>query len=173
MKDRKQDSESGHFRLLRYFSIGSAAAFVIATGLLAVLWNRDSVDRAVEIAERQNVHLAGVMMTALRQDGRQASLESILDTLRQGGAIGRVDEYLRALVSESPVLKVKIFDATGIALYSPIETEIGKAESTTGTIARVLRTGIPASTHAWHREISGFSGVSRDREILETYIPIA
>lgn len=168
-----QDSGPGHFRLLRYFSLGSAAAFVIATGLLAVLWNRDSVQRAVDIAERQNVHLAGVVMTALRQDRQSASLESMLDTLRRGRAAGRVDEYLRALVSESPVLKVKIFDAAGTALYSPVKSEIGQAESTLGTIARVLRTGIPASSHARHREISGFSGLLRDREILETYIPIA
>ena len=67
--------------MLRYFYIGSAVAFVVATVLIAVLWNLDSVDRAVTMAERQSVHLAEVMVRAVSERPASSQSDRFIDLM--------------------------------------------------------------------------------------------
>lgn len=51
---------------MRHFSIASAAALIIATVLLAIIWHREASDQAITVAEQQSIHLAELMINALR-----------------------------------------------------------------------------------------------------------
>lgn len=174
MANSSEDLEAGRFPLLQYFSIGSAVACIVATVTLVLVWNRDSVERAVNFAERQNVRLAEVMMNAvsLRHDASGTSeFAKILE--RQSPFPEPLAQSIKSMVRGSSVLKVKLFNAQGIAVYSPVPTEIGKPESTRGSIQRVLESGLPSSNHSRRNSLQGFEGVYHDRDVIETYMPIS
>jgi len=63
-----ENRKDGPFRSLRHFSIASAVALIIATVLLAIIWHREASDQAINVAEQQSIHLAELMMNALRSD---------------------------------------------------------------------------------------------------------
>jgi len=51
---------------LRQFSIASAAALIIATVLLAIIWRHEASDQAITVTEQKSIHLAELMINALR-----------------------------------------------------------------------------------------------------------
>lgn len=164
------EKRAKHYPLLRYCSIGSAIAFAIATTVLAVLWHQASVDRAVHVTQRQNVHLAELMVNAVGAANPEPGNADIVDISRNEPE--RVHDLLRPLISGTPVLKVKIFDPEGHLVWSPAPAERTDPEANFGIIQKIMETAQPTSRYVRGDLKYGFTGDVSDREIVETYIPL-
>lgn len=165
--------EEEHFPLLRYFSVAGAIAFIAATSVLAYLWELESIDRAIGLAEQQNVHLAETMMNALRIQGSAASSgasDHLLDQIERDPAA--FDKAIRLLSKDTPIIKVKVFTREGLSVYSPVASEIGDGASKVETVAKIIGSGQSDSHYERRSMVRGFDGTSRDIDVVETYIPI-
>jgi len=164
--------KDGQFRLLRYFSITSAVAFIAATVLLAAIWHHEASNRAINVAERQSVHLAELLMNALRAgNAPQAHIQ--LGTFLKENQFDHpdLDKAIRTLAHGTSILKVKLFGSDGIAVYSPVATEIGQRESSAGEFQRILEKGAPSSNYSNRATFHGFGDPLKNADIVETYIP--
>lgn len=159
-------------RFLRKFATVSAIAFISATILLGILWNRESVDRAINLAEQQNIYLAESIRNALLAD-KGSTLETTVEGLLTQSISNRarIDKLIRRLSRDTAIVKIKIFNSAGVAVYSPQIDEVCKPESTVKQIERVFESGRPISTHSKRDSFQGFGELLTDAEIVETYIP--
>ena len=159
------EKRAKHYPLLRYFSIGRAIAFAIATTVLAVPWHQASVDRAVHVTQRQNVHLAELMVNAVGAANPEPGNADIVDISRNEPE--RVHDLLRPLISGTLVLKIKIFfDPEGHLVWSPAPAERTYSEANVGIIQKIMETAQPTSRYVRGDLKYGFTGDVSDREIV-------
>lgn len=84
----------------------------------------------------------------------------------------RVDQEIRAFVQGTRLVKVKIFDATGVVVYSSDPRQIGQPfEEQTEAILHALR-GRGFSDVTFRERFVGYSGELSDVAIVSSYLPI-
>jgi len=164
------EKSSKHFPLLKYFSIDSAVAIALATTILAVLWHQTSVERAVHVTQRQNLHFAELIINAVDSANPAKDKTNILDIARDEPA--RLLGILKPLITDTPVLKVKVFDAEGMPVWSPSRADIADHEANIDAIRAILQNGQPESRYTRGDLKDGFTGAASDRDIVETYVPL-
>jgi len=162
------------FRLLRYFSLGSLAAIVVATGVLVVLYQRLAVSDLIEAQETHHVALARVSANVLwpqfsafiasSGDLDSASLKSHPEAVQLYSAVMRD-------LAGTRVLKLKIYDLAGRTVFS---TEVGQVGEDGSNNAGFLsaREGEPATAIEHHRRFVAFGKVLQNVEVASSHIPI-
>ena len=163
------------FRLLRYFSLTSAVAVVLATVVLLIIYRNTARGVLIDSVEQQNVLLAESFANSIwprfeafvrnRTFAEAGSLESRPE-------IQALHTALQALAKDLPVLKVKIYNLSGLTVYSTQTSQIGEDKSQNLGFRSTLDSGVPASKLAYKGEFSAYSGVVFDRDLVETYVPI-
>lgn len=161
------------FRIYRYFAIVSAVVILAAMAVLGFIYQRHAIGTLVDVAENQNVALARTLSNII--------LSQFPDYLSHGPAeiashpdTDEVASRLRAATDDSRILKIKIYSATGLTLYSTDPVDLGRdrrlqphEEAFTSA-----RDGIPQSELTFKDRISAFSGELFNRDVVETYVPI-
>ena len=164
------------FNLLRYFSLTSAIVVVIATVSVITVYRYLAVDDIIETAEFENEGLTqsfadqiwpafspyfrnvdGAELEALRTGVETAALQLALETLTQG----------------LPVLKVRIYTASGQLAFSSRIEEIGARDS--GGADTGLTDALEGRTSSALLRRTNYvmpSGVAQDRHLVETFLPI-
>ena len=163
------------FRLLRYFSLTSAVAVVLATVVLLVIYRNTARGVLIDSVEQQNVLLAESFANSIwprfeafvrsRTFADAGSLESRPE-------IQALHTALQALTKDLPVLKVKIYNVSGLTVYSTQTSQIGEDKGQNPGFRSTLDMGIPASKMAFKGKFSAYSGVVYDRDLVETYVPV-
>ena len=163
------------FRLLRYFSIASAVALIAVTFALVYLYRDNAMEGLVVSAEGQNITLARsfanilwprfshYVMTVSETDG---------DKLRARPETAEIDEAVRALTADLPVLKVKIYNLDGRTIYSSQPSQIGADKSNNPGFLKAARAGKPESKFSFRENFSALSGRVFNRSLVESYLPI-
>lgn len=176
--DNSQRAEAGShsaekFPLLLRFSIVSLATMLVTAALLVFLYRSDqqttSEQYFAEKDERILSHLTGMLhepINALLADSTgvnnnramQANLDPLFASLLE-------DIY------EYDILKLKIYNPAGIAIYSSAKSEIGKTSQRPDLLARALRGETVHSME--HRDtFLGMTGEMHDVDIHLTYMPL-
>jgi len=143
---------------------------------LALGWflQRAAVTQTLSLAEQHNVALSRALANSLRADidGLIAASATIAPTaLRDHPRI----PYFRAAVLGDlrglDIVKVKVYDRTGLTVFSTDPKQIGDDKRNNGGFL-AARSGTIASELAFKNQFSAFESTIEDRNLLSSYIPI-
>ena len=162
------------FKLLRYFSIASLLAFIVVTVLLGIFYRQMAVRGLIRVEESKNVALTQAFVNSLWSD-----LEPFIrsaQTMTDAELITHPDSsHLRqavvAQMRDLSVVKVKLYDLDGRAIFSTETAQIGGDDSGNAGFLDA-RTGVVASELTHRDSFSAFEGTIEDQDVLSTYIPI-
>lgn len=155
----------------------AAMAFVlIALALGAIVL---AADRFAESAVvRAGTHSAEVVARAftnsvwpqIRGDVL-GQVGSSAETLRTRPQTRTIDEFLRGFLAGTDLLKVKLYDLRGRAIYSSEFAEIGQ-DKTAQAPYENARLGMVGSALVFRELMNGYDGPRRNVYVLGTYVPI-
>jgi diguanylate cyclase (GGDEF)-like protein len=163
------------FRLLRSFSVSSAAVMALITAAVVAIYQSNHAATLLRVAEEQNVTLArSVANTVWARHAHFLSSLGFLpgDVIRAWPETADLDRQLRQITKGLPVLKIKIFNLDGLTIYSSEWAQIGESRSTNQGFLKALRTAKPASKMSFRGSFSAFSGMQANVDLAETYVPI-
>jgi signal transduction histidine kinase len=162
------------FKLLRYFSVTSMSAFLIATGCLSVFYRSQSVRDLVTTTEEKNVTLTQVFANTLwaeysefLSNTDQMSAEELQNHLRMQELRESVIIQLQGL----SVVKVKIFDLDGRVVFSSDPEQIGKDSSDSAGF-RAAKSGKIISKLDHKETFKALRHEIKDRHLFSSYIPL-
>ncbi len=162
------------FRLTRYFSYTSLAAFMIVAALLGVFYQRLAVANLIEIEEEKNVSLTQVFTNTIWPDFErfvdQAGQLEPAD-LQARPEIALLNSAVMQQVSGLSVIKVKIYDTRGLTVFSTERSQIGEDKSDNAGYISALA-GVPASELTHRDSFSAFEGVIENRDVFASYVPV-
>jgi signal transduction histidine kinase len=164
------------FQLLRYYSICSALLVIVATILLSYTYWWISRSDLVYNTELENKNLGQILSNTFRLEFPDyiTSVSGVdADTLRARRETKAIHRVLAKLTKGLPILKVKIYNIDGLTIYSSEARQIGEDKGGNPGFKMAVTSGLPASKLSYHNEISAFSGVKFDRNIVESYIPVS
>lgn len=163
------------FPLVRYFSIISGVAILTLTlGLTALYW-QTTFENLVQRTQDQNKVLARALSNAF-----PGGIDGMI-TARSPAALGMpahqgqrraMDEHLRQVVRETPVLKAKLYTDAGLTVYSSNPADIGTQTSNDTAFPQVIAALESVSETSFRETFVGFYGAVSDRHLVETYIPV-
>ncbi len=162
------------FRLVRYFTLTSLAAFLAVVVGLALTQRHLAVGSMIDLAENNNVSLTRTFSNSLWSHfapfvhGAQGlSREQLQAAPQQAELRERVLGLMRGL----SVVKVKVFDLNGLTVFSTEAKQIGDDKS--GNAGFLSARAGRAASELTHRDtFSAFEQVIEDRDVLSSYIPI-
>ena len=161
-------------KLLRYFALASAVAIVAATAILIVVYENIAKSDMIASVEQQNVFLGESIANSIwpQFEGFLRTFADA-DALRSRPEIQALNEALLLLTKNLPVLRVKSYNLDGLTVYSSEAGQIGSDGHENPRLRFVLDEGRPASARAYKQEFTAFRGIVFDRDLVETYVPIA
>jgi signal transduction histidine kinase len=127
------------------------------------------------VAQSQAVPIAPCRQPIEASAGRTAAQACIAKVRSQVNALpafAKVDGPVRGLMRTTNVFKIKVYDMRGLTVYSSEAVQVGedKAENA-GWKAAVA--GKVASELVHRNQFSAFEGVVKDRDLIQSYIPVA
>jgi signal transduction histidine kinase len=162
------------FKLLRYFSIVSAALLLVTTVLLANIYRQVTVAQIVDHGGIANTSLAGALANAVWPgvaDHVAGAAGLSGDELRAHPETARLQEVVRRHLRGLSVIKVKIYDTHGLTVFSTQASQMGDDKSENPGFLSA-RAGKVASDLTHRDTFSAFEGEIEDRDVLASYIPI-
>jgi len=160
--------------LLRYSQLIALAVLVAVVVALTLLYRGLVFDSMVEAETHASVALTKTFANAIWPShvafvARAGSLEGA--TLAQRPEIAMLDRDLRRLADGLSVVKVKIYDLSGLTVYSTDMREIGENRPPSPGYLRA-RDGYPAANLTYRKTMDSWEGQIAERHILATYVPI-
>ncbi len=160
------------FNLTRYYSIASLLCIIVAAVILGVIDHRQSIKSLKEMAEDRNVALTKVFGNALWP--HFSPLLAKNNTRRPidpySPAIALLRREVVALMKETSVVKVKVYNTDGLTVFSTETKQIGENKSNNAGMLAALK-GEIASELTHRNKFSAFDGVIESRDLLSSYIP--
>ena len=163
------------FKLLRYFSITSLIAMVVAAAVLGTFYRHMATRDLIETAEYRNVVLTQAFSNSVwPQFAPFMSEASALtgDELRARPEIARLNQAIVKQAKGLFVLKVKIFDLNAKTLFSTEAKQIGVVKDPNYVgVASARRGGVNSKLE--HRDsFNSIAGIVYDRFVLSSYLPV-
>ncbi len=163
------------FKLLRYFAVASAVALVAVAVLLYVLYRQTAEDDLLDTAEHGNIVLAQSLANTIwlyHADHIERATRDDINRLAERPETRYLGESIEQLRIGLPVLKIKIFNADGVIVYSTDPEDIGAGPDHQPQHFNSARQGNTSSEILYrndpHLSVSGFT----NRDIVETYLPL-
>lgn len=161
------------FKLMRYFSLVAFVLLVLAAGFLVSYTYRYESAEIRHLAEGRNVNMTSWLGNFLRKD-----IDRLLSLYGQNQTVAtqqtELDEFgksLVAMVRNSDIVKVKIFNPEGLTVYSSDPAQIGEDKSQYPGFVVARAGGV--SSQLDHRErFVSYNGTLENIDILASYIPL-
>ena len=170
---RKQ-SPVRSFKLVRYLSVASFGAFMLATALLGMDYRRQAVHNMTVQGEEQNAVVTRALANSIWGEFSDfLSTTHVLsdEELRNHPLTAQLRYRVREQMAGSSAVKVKIFDLQGRTIFSTELEQIGDIKTNYEGLERALDGEITSQLE--HRDrFNSFTGEIRDRTLLSSYVPI-
>jgi len=166
------DIKQQPFRLRRYFSLTSGVAVLVVTLVMSLAYRSTERNEHIELAESRNVVLARIFANSIWPEfSAYLAREAASAQDQQHPQTARLHDALRRMSRGLPVIKIKIYNPHGTAVYSSVQSEIGEDKSTNPAFqeARAGRT-VSELTHRGSMSVS--EGRIENVDVLSSYIPI-
>ncbi|MDO9165360.1 MAG: EAL domain-containing protein [Rhodoferax sp.] len=162
------------FRLTRYFSILSFALIAIAGSALGLSVQDQATRQVTTMAHRHNEAMSQVFINELWPDfsafvagssGRAAAdLRATFEALGLGAKTS-------ALMKNSDIIKVKVYNRDGLTVFSSDPNQVGENKrDNSGFIAALAGQANSALTH--RDQFDSFEGSRVDVDVISSYLPI-
>ncbi len=162
------------FRLLRYFSMASLVAIVLATAALTTLQQRLAVRDLIQAQEYHHVVLAQSMASSYWTEFAglfEAAPQLNADGLRHHPEVARLQQWVSREFAGTQVLKVKIYDLAGRTVFSSDSRQIGEVKSGNAGFVSA-RDGKAASELTHRNQFSAFEQVFENIDVASSYVPV-
>ena len=162
------------FNLSRYFSTVSFILIVLAAGVLGLFYRELSVRQLTELAENRNVAMAQVFGNSLREPLDELMATAVgrdVDFLRHSVADGKLQNSIAALMRNTAVIKVKIYNRLGVTIFSSDAGQIGESSGDNPGFRSAMQ-GLVVSELTRRNRIDTFEGARVDVDVLASYLPI-
>jgi len=162
------------FHLLRYFSIASGIAILLVTIVISVTYYQGEVADQIRATEIRNVMLAQTFANTIWPQFAQHILRKFdsAEQIRKDPNTARLHDTLRVMSQHVPVIKIKMYSPSGIAVYSSVLDEIGEDKSANPAFS-AARAGKAVSELTHRGSMSASEGRIENVDVISTYIPIA
>ncbi|MBI2278359.1 MAG: EAL domain-containing protein [Dechloromonas sp.] len=162
------------FNLARYFSTVSFILIVLAAGVLGPFYRQLSLTQITELAESRNVAMAQVFENSLRNqldNLMNASVGRDADFLKQFAEATELKQSVIALMRNTAVVRVKIYNRLGVTVFSSDPAQIGESRLDNAGF-RAAMNGTVASDLTHRNSIDTFEGTRAEVDVLASYIPV-
>jgi diguanylate cyclase (GGDEF)-like protein len=161
-------------KLFRYSHLIGLLTIILVVAALSLLYRQLAFDSLVEEETRSNVALTKAFANSLwpRHQGfirRAAAVPA--GELASRKEIQLIGRDLKLLMEGLSVVKVKIYDANGLTVFSTDPNQIGEDKSRNPGFLGA-RGGTPASEITFRDRFDSWEGVISDRNIIATYVPV-
>ncbi len=174
--DLPADEHSRSFKLLKYFSLSSALAFLVTGGLFVGVHGWHQQKAIQEMSRDRNVALVQILAkTIWLNHAEYLSSAGHLtgDALRARAETTLLDREIRTVLVGLPVLKVKIYHGNANTVFSTEAAQMGhKASLHTADFEKIVSTGQPKSKISFRESFNGVDGTANNVYVTETYVPI-
>jgi diguanylate cyclase (GGDEF)-like protein/PAS domain S-box-containing protein len=160
--------------LTRHFSFLAFVLVVVAGVALGVLVRQQEIGQLERLVEERNVAMTKVFRNvladdigALLDDPQLANASESGQTPRQT----RLDSKIAALMHDSEVAKLKLYNLRGVTVFSTDRTQIGAEQSDNAGFI-VARDGQVATELVHRDEFSAFDGDVLNVDLVSSYVPI-
>lgn len=156
-------------KLLRYYCVISALAFVLTVVGLASAYRYFSIHEMLVATEQRNVEYARVFANELWPDLAPLLSADIQD---HNTRIADLSTAARSMAEGSPILKIKFYGPDGHTVFSSDPAQIGEMKALNAGLLTAVRDTRANSEMTARERFSAFSGELFDRDVVETYVPI-
>ena len=157
-------------RLTRHFALICGVALAAAAVLLSFLFAFIATNELVASAERNNVAMTGLFQGGLLRTAPRFA-NGLMAELQSPGGLEAMRAEVVALMSGSPVVKVKIYDTRGKTVFSTEPGQIGKDNSDDEGVVSALA-GKVDSELTYRDTYSSFESTVEHADLLSSYIPL-
>ncbi|MET0681655.1 MAG: EAL domain-containing protein [Burkholderiales bacterium] len=161
-------------KFFRYSSFVGLVAVIAVTVALSWFYRRLAFDALVETETRANVALTKAFANSIWPSYAgfvgQAGTISPADLPRRD-EIPRLHRDLKLLARGLDVVKVKIYDTSGLTVFSTDARQIGQDKRTNPGFVRA-RAGTAASEITFRDHFDAWESEITDRNIIATYVPV-
>jgi diguanylate cyclase (GGDEF)-like protein len=161
-------------KLLRYSLAAGLAAVLVAVVALTLLYRGLVLDSLIEGETRSNVTLTRTFANAVWPEHSAFVMRAgtiPMAELASRDEIRDLDYQLRRLKAATSVVKVKLYDTSGLTVYSTDPRQIGENKSANPGVRSALA-GTPASEITFRERFDAWEGTISDRNIIATYVPV-
>jgi signal transduction histidine kinase len=153
------------------------ASHLTLTGVVAnQLW---SGKIAPFVARAQSVSAEDCLALPKGDDGAQANqvrarrecFAALGQRIRDLPGFAELDGRASAAMRGTSVIKIKVWDLRGLAVYSSEHRQVGEDGSANGGLRAALA-GQPASELTHRDRFSAFEGVVENRDLISSYVPV-
>ena len=162
------------FRLTRFFAVAALVVIVAATAIIATFNRHVATGSLARLGESRNEALAQALANAMwpRFNAYVTdTLEMDPATFAKRAETRVIDGRVRALISNLPILKVKIYNLAGMTVYSSQVKQIGEDKS--GNLGFLTARHGKVISELTHRdEFDAFEAERYDLDVLSSYVPV-
>ncbi|ARJ65382.1 hypothetical protein WV31_06795 [Magnetospirillum sp. ME-1] len=173
MADEK--TVNSRFKLLRYYSMASAVALTVTASVLVALYRSDQVDEFLYSSEAENTRLATTFANTFWRQFQPFFITAsniAAEPLRRRGELRALDIAFDSLSTGLPILKIRVYDRQGRAVYSSIRDEVGEDFSINPGVGQAVGQGKTWTAMKFKPRMPDLAGRIDDRWVVETYIPV-
>lgn len=166
-------SSANTFHLRRYFSIASGILMLAVILPLAYAYYYSEVAEHTMLAGLRNETLARTYANTLWPDfGAFLMRKDLTIAERKSHPLTfALDKRIREMSHEAPVLKIKVYNLDGIAVYSSVLKEIGEDKSQNSGFVNA-RSDVLVNDLTHRGKMSATEGEVGNVDVVSTYIPI-
>ena len=163
------------FRLLPYFSAASLILLVIIAFLLSLTFRWVTVNTLSDHGEAENtivahsIAITGWPIIASLLDGKPSEQSAANIKLRK--QMQSLNRKIMLQHHKMEMIKIKVYDLSGMTIYSTSQEQIGEDQSTNTGVQAALSGTIRSSIT--HRDsFNAYDRVIENRDLLQSYVPI-
>ncbi|MBT9490763.1 MAG: EAL domain-containing protein [Paucibacter sp.] len=164
----------GHFRLTRYFSGVSLGLMALVGVALTYFAQTLTLHELKFMAERRNEAMTAVFLNVLWPDFAplvaSSSSADAAALRRQAEQVG-LHAKTAALMRNSEIIKVKLYNLQGLTVYSSDPKQIGEDKRTNPGFVSASQ-GLPQSELTHRNSFDAFEGQRTELDVISSYLPV-